>query len=76
MTITSNSNLPSACDVLVIGAGIAGLTASALLAKAGLSVVLVEEQPQPGGYFAGFQRKGFSFSSSIQWLNQCNEGGQ
>jgi prolycopene isomerase len=71
----SNNSLPSECDVVVIGAGIAGLTASALLSKAGLNVALVEEQPQPGGYFAGFTRKGFSFSSSIHWLNQCKEGG-
>lgn len=75
MTVTAITQIPSECDVVVIGAGIAGLTASALLAKAGLSVVLVEEQPQPGGYFAGFKRRGYTFSSSIQWLNQCNDGG-
>ena len=63
------------CDVIVIGAGIAGLTASAILSKAGLRVVTVEEQARPGGYFQGFKRNGFAFDSSIQWLNNCNEGG-
>ncbi len=61
--------------MIVIGAGIAGLTASALLHRAGLSVRLIEEQARPGGYFQGFKRKDFSFDSSIQWLNNCNEGG-
>jgi phytoene dehydrogenase-like protein len=67
--------LPSACDVVVIGAGIAGLTSSALLARAGLAVVLIEEQPKPGGYLASFRRNGYVFDSSIQWLNQCNKRG-
>jgi phytoene dehydrogenase-like protein len=71
----ADKQFPPACDVIVIGAGIAGLTASALLAKAGLKVVTIEEQAKPGGYFMGFKRKGFSFDSSIQWLNHCNEGG-
>ncbi len=61
--------------MIVIGAGIAGLTASAILAKAGLNVLTVEEQARPGGYFMGFKRSGFRFDSSIQWLNNCNEGG-
>lgn len=75
MKSTSQEALPSECDVVVIGAGIAGLTSSALLAKAGLKVVLIEEQPKPGGYLASFTRKGYVFDSSIHWLNQCNERG-
>lgn len=71
----TKSNVPSGCDILVIGAGIAGLTAAALLTKFGLTVVTVEEQSRPGGYFMGFKRKGFTFDSSIQWLNQCKDGG-
>lgn len=39
------------CDVVVIGAGPAGLTASLRLATAGLSVVIVDEQPELGGQF-------------------------
>ena len=73
--MNSLSPTPVDCDVIVIGAGIAGLTAAALLHKAGLSVWVIEEQDRPGGYFQGFKRKGFAFDSSIQWLNNCNEGG-
>jgi NADPH-dependent 2,4-dienoyl-CoA reductase/sulfur reductase-like enzyme len=39
------------CDVLVIGAGAAGLTAASALAEAGLDVVLVDERPKLGGQF-------------------------
>ena len=70
-----DNGLPSECDVIIIGAGIAGLTATALLAKSGLRTVLLEKQPRPGGYFMGFKRKGFVFDSSIQWLNGCHESG-
>jgi prolycopene isomerase len=70
-----NNKLPSECDIIIIGAGISGLTASAILTKSGLKVVTVEEQAKPGGYLMGFQRKGFSFDSSIQWLNQCQDHG-
>ena len=70
-----NERLPSECDVIIIGAGIAGLTAAALLTKSGLRAVLLEKQPRPGGYFMGFKRKGFTFDSSIQWLNGCNADG-
>jgi phytoene dehydrogenase-like protein/predicted nucleotide-binding protein (sugar kinase/HSP70/actin superfamily) len=67
--------IPPRYDVAIIGAGIAGLTSAALLSKAGLSVVLLESEPRAGGYLASFHRKGFTFDSSIQWLNQCRPGG-
>ncbi len=41
---------------LVVGGGIAGLRAALGLAEIGLSVFLVEKQPQLGGWVAGFGR--------------------
>lgn len=39
------------CDVLVIGAGPAGLSAAAAAAEQGLAVLLLDDQPLPGGQF-------------------------
>jgi phytoene desaturase len=47
--------------VLVIGAGPGGLTAAALLAKAGLDVTVLERLPHVGGRTSTFQAQGFKF---------------
>ena len=62
-------------DVIVIGAGVGGLTAAALLSKAGLSVCVLEKEPHVGGYLAGFKRKHFIFDTAIHWLNQYGPDG-
>src|SRR3954465_1063993 len=62
-------------DVIVIGAGVGGLTSAALLSKAGLSVCVLEKEPRVGGYLAGFRRKHFIFDTAIHWLNQYGPGG-
>jgi prolycopene isomerase len=62
-------------DVLIIGAGVGGLTAAALLSKAGLSVCVLEKEPRIGGYLAGFRRKHFIFDTAIHWLNQYGKDG-
>ena len=67
--------LPTHCDVVIIGGGIAGLTSAALLSKAGLHVELFETESQAGGCLASFHRKGFTFDASLEWLNQCRPGG-
>lgn len=62
-------------DIAIIGAGVGGLTAAALLSKAGFSVCVLEKEPHVGGYLAGFRRKDFIFDTAIHWLNQCNPDG-
>ena len=58
-------------DVVVIGAGIGGLSVAALLAKAGKSVLLVERHDRPGGYAHGFKRRGFHFDSGVHLVSGC-----
>ena len=48
-------------SIIVIGGGIAGLTATALLAKQGLPVTLVEAHHQPGGCAGTFRRGPYIF---------------
>ncbi len=43
-------------DVMVVGAGIAGITASLVLANAGKRVYLVERKPSIGGHMAMFDK--------------------
>ena len=45
---------PLAYDVLVVGAGMAGLTAAAYLSKAGLKVLICEKENQTGGLVNSF----------------------
>src|SRR5689334_350367 len=47
----SSIRLPQDCDVVVVGGGPAGLSAAAVAAEAGVSVVLVDDRPVPGGQF-------------------------
>ncbi len=47
--------------VVIIGAGMAGLTLAAYLARAGKEVVIYEQHTLPGGYVSAFVRAGFTF---------------
>jgi C-3',4' desaturase CrtD len=48
-------------DAVVIGAGVAGLTAAAELARYGLRTVVVERHNVPGGCASFYQREGYRF---------------
>ena len=49
--------------MIVIGSGISGMTTSALLAKAGKRVLVLEQHDQAGGCCHSFVEKGFEFDS-------------
>jgi len=63
-------------DVIVIGAGIGGLAAAALLAKKGLKTLLLEKEDQVGGYVVSFKRNGFTFDATGAFVGGCQEGGE
>lgn len=58
------SSTPQAC---VIGAGFAGLSAAAHLAKKGFQVTILEKNNQAGGRARQFQEKGFTFDMGPSW---------
>lgn len=62
-------------DVIVIGAGLSGLTAAGLLAKRGLSVLVLERNIQPGGSCGAFRRNGFTFDLGAAMLFGFGERG-
>lgn len=53
-------------DCLVVGGGIAGITATAYLKKYGYDVLLVEQQIKLGGLIGTFERDGFFFDQGIR----------
>ncbi|OGP78449.1 MAG: hypothetical protein A2V86_10605 [Deltaproteobacteria bacterium RBG_16_49_23] len=63
-------------DVIIIGAGVAGLTCGCFLAQKGLNVLIVEKNQKIGGCCSSFQKDGFSFDLSVQSLGECQEGGR
>jgi len=53
-------------DVIIVGGGIAGLTAAAYSAKEGLKTVLIEKQPKTGGLINAFEDEGFVFDAGAR----------
>jgi phytoene desaturase len=63
-------------DVIIIGAGMAGLTCGCLLAQKGLKVLMIEKNQKVGGCCTSFEREEFSFDLSVQSIGECQEGGR
>ena len=52
--------------VIVVGAGMSGLTAAAFLAKEGVPVTLIEKEEQVGGLVCSFEREGYIFDGGLR----------
>lgn len=53
-------------DAIVVGGGIAGLTAAAFLSRADKKVLLLEKEPQCGGLVNAFSRDDFVYDGGIR----------
>ncbi len=70
-----NKRFDEEYDVVVIGAGIGGLTCAAYLAKRGMRVKVLEQHYAPGGCCTSFSRKGFRFDAGVLHLTGGKESG-
>ncbi|WP_371573265.1 sarcosine oxidase subunit alpha family protein [Streptomyces sp. NBC_01314] len=55
-------------DVLVVGAGPAGLAAAAAAAGSGARVILVDDQPEPGGSLLSGRTERVGAQSALEWV--------
>ncbi len=65
MLLKSMAEAAERYDVVVIGAGLGGLTAAKRLADAGRSVLLIEQYSRIGGYATWFKRRGHIFDVAL-----------
>lgn len=60
--------------IVIIGGGIAGMTAGVLLQKAGFTTEIYEKNALPGGHCTGWKREGYFIDNCIHWLTGTRPG--
>lgn len=62
--------------VIIIGGGIAGMTAGIYLQKAGFTTEIYEKNAVPGGQCTGWKREGYMIDNCVHWLTgtRCGSG--
>lgn len=58
-------------NTVIVGAGMAGLTAAAYLSRAGQKVLLIEKNRECGGLVNSFSRDGFHFDGGVRALEDA-----
>lgn len=58
-------------DAIVVGGGIAGLTAAAYVARSGQKTLLIEKNREFGGLVNTFSRNGFKFEAGVRALEDA-----
>lgn len=61
--------------MVIVGAGVGGLTTAAILARAGLDVTVLEAQVYPGGCASTFYHKGYRFEAGATLAGGFYPGG-
>ena len=70
-----NQNKSNTSRVVVVGAGIGGLTAGALLARRGYDVLVLDQALVPGGCASTFKRRSFTFDVGATQVAGLEPGG-
>lgn len=61
-------------EVVIIGAGLAGLTSAILLGEMGIKAVVIERSPVPGGLLRSYVRQGIDCTVGLHYFGLGGEG--
>ncbi|MGM9727218.1 MAG: phytoene desaturase family protein, partial [Prevotella sp.] len=61
-------------DVIIIGSGLGGLECAYILARRGMSVLVLEQAARPGGCMQSYQRGGLDFDTGFHYVGGLAEG--
>lgn len=71
----SRAPKPGPWDAIVIGSGIGGMVAAALLSKLGRRVLILEQHYVPGGFTHTFTRRGYRWDVGVHAVGEMSERG-
>ena len=60
-------------NLIIIGGGVAGLTAAIYAQKAGLTSTIYERHTLPGGLLSYWERRGCLLDNCVHWLTGTND---
>ncbi|MBU1568062.1 MAG: NAD(P)-binding protein [Proteobacteria bacterium] len=61
-------------EVIIIGAGLGGLTSAILLGQMGIKVTVIERSPFPGGLLRSYARQGVDCAVGLHYFGPAGEG--
>ena len=64
----TSKRVPDNLDIIVIGAGVSGMTVAACMAREGKRVLVLEQHDVAGGNTHVFQEKGYEFDTGLHYV--------
>ncbi len=61
-------------EVIIIGAGLGGLTSAILLGQMGIKATVIERSPVPGGLLRSYARQGIDCAVGLHYFGPAGEG--
>ena len=61
-------------DIVISGAGLAGLICGSILSRNGLKVCILEKNLRAGGCLQSFTRKGITFDTGVHYIGSLDDG--
>jgi all-trans-retinol 13,14-reductase len=61
-------------EVVIIGAGLGGLTSAILLGEMGIKATIIERSPLPGGLLRSYARQGIDCAVGLHYFGPAGEG--